>query len=469
LIGTNGSVCYTSTSRYLPYGISNIEKEWKDVHWGSLQQSCLERNKHLYEHSSLERKAAFVKRKRQAVVLRGHNGFHWRRNDFYYTRSLIAELSLASGAEYEVILLMQLNGDENANFTTADLENEEIITTLKEKYVPAEFRDIAVFFNDNVLKDLYPKVDEHNYQMQAYQPVQWLALNNPQFDSFWTIEQDFRYTGHNYEFFDKIGKWAKQQPREFMWERSAQFYIPAVHKNWENYSEAVKRDATGKGVLGPLPPPKEKKGGIKGLFDSWKAAVPLPTFVPKNWGVGEDADVISLSPIWDPVGSGWIFEGWIRGYPEGTPRRASPPSCGRFSRRVLMLTHEEQVEHGTWVEGEMTNPTTALHHGLKALYAPHPIYFDEDIDHDALYHVFNGAEPGEEIEKLFHAKVYLPTPEWQDRWKRLTYSWANELSGELYKWWIGRDGGGRDPAMLRVVGEGEPCFPAMALHPVKDV
>jgi hypothetical protein len=68
--------------------------------------------------------------------------FHWRRNDFYYTRSLIAELSLASGAEYEVILLMQLNGDENANFTTADLENEDIIYELKEKYVPGESRDI---------------------------------------------------------------------------------------------------------------------------------------------------------------------------------------------------------------------------------------------------------------------------------------------------------------------------------------
>jgi hypothetical protein len=67
-----------------------------------------------------------------------------------------------------------------------------------------------------------------------------------------------------------------------MWERSAQFYIPAVHKSWENYSMAVEHDASGKGVLGPLPPPKEKAGGIKGWFDKWKAAAPLPTFVPKN-------------------------------------------------------------------------------------------------------------------------------------------------------------------------------------------
>jgi Protein of unknown function (DUF3405) len=461
LIGTNGSICYTSTSRYLPYGISNIDTEWEDISWGSLQQKCLERNKHLYERAPA--------RKRQAVVLRGHNGFAWRPNDFHYTRSLIAELSLASGGEYEVIILLQLNGDEYLNLTLADMKNADITTPLREKFVPAEFRDIAVFFTENMLKELYPNIERHDYQMQPYQAVQWLALNRPEFEFWWTIEQDFRYTGHNYEFFDRVGRWARDQPREFMWERNAGFYIGKVHRDWEGYSRDMKRNAPGKGVLGPLGPPEE---GMKGEFKHWKGwkpAMPLPENVPSDWGVGEDADVISLSPIWDPVGSAWIFEGAIRGYPDGTPRRASPPSQGRFSKRVLMLTHDEQVEHGSWVEGEMTNPTTALHHGLKALYVPHPIYFDEDIDHDVLYHVFNGAEPGETIEKLNHPKSYLPHAPWQDRWKRVTYSWANELSGELYKWWIGKDGGGRDPAMLRVVGEGEPCFPAMALHPVKDV
>jgi len=459
LIGTNGSICYTSTSRYLPYGISNIETEWKDVNWGALQQKCLERNEHLYKDKESGKK-------RQAVVLRGHNFFEWRRNDFHYTRSLIAELNLASGGEYELFLLVQLNGDENANYTSTELSDPKLLAELKEKYVPAEFRDIAVLFNDNVLKDLYPKVESHSYEMQAYQPVQWLALNNPQFEYFWTIEQDFRYTGHNYEFFDKIGEWGRKQPREFMWERSGQFFMRGIHGDWENYGKVIKRNAPGKGVLGPVFAPNESF--VEGWKD-WMPTMPLPDRIPRDWGVGEDADVISLSPIWDPIGSGWIYEPFIHEYPENSPRRASPPNFGRYSRRLLMLTHDEQQKHGNWLESEMTNPTTALHHGLKALYAPHPIYHDEAIDPDALYHVFNGAEPGERMQKLFHAKSYLPVPEWQDRWRRVTFSWANELSGELYKWWIGRDGAGRDPAMLRVVGEGEPCFPAMALHPVKYV
>jgi hypothetical protein len=48
------------------------------------------------------------------------------------------------------------------------------------------------------------------------------------------------------------------------------------------------------------------------------------------------------------------------------------------------------------------------------------------------------------------------------RWRGVTFSWANELSDGLYKWRIGRDGGdgaGRDPAMLKVVGEASPAFP----------
>ena len=45
------------------------------------------------------------------------------------------------------------------------------------------------------------------------------------------------------------------------------------------------------------------------------------------------------------------------------------------------------------------------------------------------------------------------------RWRRVTFSWANELSDELYKWWARRDGAGRDPAMLKVVGEASPAFP----------
>ena len=471
IIGTNGSICFTSTSRYGAYGINDEQVEWPEVRWGDLQQKCVERNKQRYASSG----ETGGKKTRQAVVLRGHQKFKWRKNDFMYTRSLIAELSLASGGEYEVILMIQLNGEAHANLTTADFKNETIIQDLKEKYVPAEFRDLAVFFNTNVLKELYPAVKQWNYVMQAYQPVQWLALSRPQFSHFWTVEQDFRYTGHNYEFFHSIGEWARKQPRENIWERSSQFYIPAVHKNWENFVQLIKQNTPpAKAVLGPKPPPKTAK------YSSFEPTIPLPSPVPQDWGVGEEADVISLSPIWDPADSGWVFQDYKHNFPPATPLRVSPPSCGRFSRRVLMLTHEEQIAHGTWVAGEATNPTTALHHGLKAVYAPHPLYFDEDIDHKALHRVFNGAEAGKKFDTTKAHKGLLLKPEWKNRWQRLTFSWNNQLGEELYRWFVLHERttpekGARKPQKRSEHPSGEaphdrePCFPSMALHPVKHV
>ena len=442
------------------------------MNWGELQQKCFERNQHRYNvGGEVARKKA-----RQALVLRGHEQFKWRKNDLLYTRSLVAELSLASGGEYEVILMIQLNGEEHANLTTADFHNETLLNRLSEQYVPAEFRELAVFFNSNVLKDLYPEVQQWNYVMQAYQPVQWLALTRPQFSHFWTVEQDFRYLGHNYEFFNSIGEWARKQPRENIWERSSQFYIPAVHKTWDNFVQVIKQNTpSGQDVLGPKPPPKTS------TYSSFKPAIPLPSPIPKDWGVGEDADVISLSPIWDPKGSGWVFENFKHNFPPATPLQVSPPSCGRFSRRVLLLTHEEQVAHGTWVAGEATNPTTALHHGLKAVYAPHPLYFDEDIDHKALYTVFNGAEAGKAFDTTKAHEGLLLRPEWKDRWLRFTFSWSNQLAEELYRWFIlhektstdGTDGKKHAPRSEHPSGEAphdnEPCFPSMALHPVKNI
>jgi hypothetical protein len=441
--------------------VKRKETEWLEVKWGQLQQKCLERNKHRYKADG----ETGEKKPRQAVVLRGHEKFKWRPNDFLYTRSLIAELSLASGGEYEIIFMIQLNGHEHADLTASDFQNSSIVDPLKERYVPAEFRDLVIFFNTNVLKDTYPAVGEWSYTMQSYQPVQWLALSRPEFTHFWVMEQDFRYTGHNYEFFNSAGEWARKQPRDNLWERNSQLYFPAVHKTWDNFVQIINQNTPlGQGVLGPRPPPRTEN------YASFEPAIPLPSPVPKDWGVGEDADVISLSRIWDPVGSGWVFETYMKVFPPDTPRRTSPPNSGRFSRRVLLLTHEEQVKHGTCVAGEATNPTTALHHGLKAVYVPHPMYFDEDIDHKALYRLFNGHEAGEAFDTT-KAHEGMAKPK-KIRWRRLTFSWVNQLAEELYKWWIVSDGTNENVhkghSGQRVQGR-EPCFPSMALHPIKDV
>ena len=65
------------------------------------------------------------------------------------------ELALLSGGEYEVILLVDAKNIELPHPTDkAGLDN------LK-KSLPRELQDLAVFFNSEILKDWYPKIDVH--------------------------------------------------------------------------------------------------------------------------------------------------------------------------------------------------------------------------------------------------------------------------------------------------------------------
>jgi hypothetical protein len=57
-------------------------------------------------------------------------------------------------------------------------------------------------------------------------------------------------------------------------------------------------------------------------------------------------------------------------------RRASPIPMWRMSRQLLGAMHSAAEEWGIAVVSEMSAPTFALMHGLKAVAAPHPIYVD---------------------------------------------------------------------------------------------
>lgn len=79
---------------------------------------------------------------------------HWAANHHHYLRSLIMELSLHSGAEFEVILMIHVK--------EGSLPSEpEAIQQLKETHIPPEFHDMTFFFDDEMLEEEYPKIDEH--------------------------------------------------------------------------------------------------------------------------------------------------------------------------------------------------------------------------------------------------------------------------------------------------------------------
>jgi hypothetical protein len=79
----------------------------------------------------------------------------WTKNHREYLRAIIMELSLHSGAEYEVFLLIHVKDDELPIFSDA-----KTMSDLR-KSIPPEFRNIALLFNNKLLEAWYPKIPDH--------------------------------------------------------------------------------------------------------------------------------------------------------------------------------------------------------------------------------------------------------------------------------------------------------------------
>jgi hypothetical protein len=188
----DGDVCTDRYSRFGVYGYDQDGEDevpgftrppavpWHEVDWNMLQSLCLERNANRFEsidmvNSSKQDPLAFdlpqaaekvsetpvssseVKRfhPRSAVLIRAWNGLKWKSNHCEYLRALIMELSLHSGGEYQVYLLIHVKDDDLPIFSDIKTIN------LLRNSIPEEFRNMALFFNNKLLQAWYPKIEEH--------------------------------------------------------------------------------------------------------------------------------------------------------------------------------------------------------------------------------------------------------------------------------------------------------------------
>lgn len=445
---------------------------------------------------------------RTAFVVRCWDEFQWREEDRMNLRSLIAEVALASGGRYDVHLLVEVKNDA-AHPIWAD---DEIYRARIRESVPEEFRGIATLWTQTQMLslyqgiyDLYTKGSEHPVH-GAYRglqmAMQYFAHNHPEYDYFWQWEMDIRYTGHYFDLVSKLENWAREQPRKGLWERNSRFYVPAVHGDWEDFkqmarvqSESVGQDPTGfpaggtprkeppakaeQVVWGPLRPADEND-----WFETESDPVP-PTSAERDryvWGAGEEADLITLNPLFDPEGTSWGLAEDITGYNRSSglpPRRAQIITASRMSRRLLATMHRETAFKKHHAFPEMWPATAALHHGLKAVYVPHPVYVDREWPVEYLARVLNGGRNG--ASGGGRTSVF---GEREHNMRGMSWFYNSGFGGNLYKRWLGlkvnNDGGeafeltadmSRDDATVPTMrgGEGRMCLPPMLLHPVKDV
>lgn len=299
-----------------------------------------------------------------------------------------------------------------------------------------------------------------------------------------------------------------------MWERNQRFYVPSAHGSWQDFLKSTHQAAERSVKKGDHSP------WGKYAYDE-KAQKPIGPKPPRSieeddfeWGVGEDADLITLQPIWDPREVDWSFKDMIWNFLPGfkptfteeddkaskfrhadfakIPRRTTIGSHVRLSARQLYAMHLENLA-GRTMAAEMWPATVALHHGLKAVYAPHPVWTDRTWPSwylDAVLNANRGkdAQWGQKDDSVwvYDRSHNLAGTTWfvesgfpktiYRRWlalRRIDGSPLGELDGQEFEdegmmvdLPVGENGEDKE---VKVGGEGRMCLPPMLLHPLKDV
>jgi len=461
--------CTPAKERLGPFGHSSGEKQydhpsWSTVRWGQLQSTCA--NKF---YGSADADPAMPQRKlvryldqtdddgdwptsehrsthRTAVVLRTWDAYQYSDNQLAWIRAMITELSLDTGGRFQVFTLV------NVKDNSLDLFDDHIYARILQRSVPKEFRDLALLYNEVILREWYPKVGEYGAQDQMYQALQIFSHSFPEFDFVWQLEMDARFTGNIAKMLTSADDWAKRQPRKNLWERNGRWFIPALWKDYGSFSAHVDEEFGDSGIWGPHP-------YAKFYVDPQGPRAP----VKRNdvWGMGEEAELITLSPLIDPVNTKWTYESTVHGFeaPLYLPRRMAIVSMTRTSRRLLRLISQEQQESGAWVVSESTPETWSLLHGLKTVYVPHLVAFNLET------HAETPEEQGKELDRMIHKG-----PAWNPAGGEYAgLLWCSDVGLPEHKWlsasyfyWAGDA-----PRLWWEYTNGSCTYP-LVLHPVES-
>jgi len=464
------------------------EIDWRGIDWEKVQRECVEKNNDRFNtpdpedldpegilaesaHSSNKRSEKSDGKKphpRAAVLLRTWAGYEYKPSDMASIRSLISELSINSGGEFTVYLLVHVKDNELPIWASKKLYEK----TLRES-VPEEFWGIAELWSESMMGAIYNGLEDNTFRgmplygvyRSSFFPVQDFAYRHPEFDFVWNWEMDVRYIGHFYELFSGMDAWAAKQPRKHLWERNERYYVPSVHGSWANFSSAVAAKSP-KPIWGPVP-----VEGVKIFSTDPKPPFQTPEEDTESaWGVDEPADLISLNPIFDPEDATWILSGDSTGYgfpiedtsPKGPPRRAAIVAVGRLSRKLLMRMHAENALHGHAMCSEMWPPSVALQHGLKAVFAPHPLFVDRAWPLKYLEGRFNGGPRGSAGGR---GSVF---GNGEHNFQGTSWYYNAQFASKLWKRWVGMEVDGAGGEGFENV-QGRMCLRSMLLHPIKDM
>ena len=184
-IGVDESVCFERHGRFGAYGDGlhgvapgkmeglHSKVNWEKVNWSELQSQCVQENVERFDMSArpnpgdskyqklapdtyrpMDREGGIVKM-RSAVIFRSYDGLVYTSDTLRVMRSVIMELALGSGGEYEAFLLVQVKDE-----TLPIFEDPAVYEQVIKDSVPKEFWNMTILWNTALWGELYPKLPE---------------------------------------------------------------------------------------------------------------------------------------------------------------------------------------------------------------------------------------------------------------------------------------------------------------------
>lgn len=389
--------------------------------------------------------------KRSVIVLRAYEGYVWREDDILNLRAMITELGLNNPlTPYDVRILVEVKGPHLAPFTS-EWDRLQVLRSS----VPREFWGLVELWTETELCALYPglpgKFKNHMIAQASYRSclmaLQKLWLDHQEYDFVWNWEMDVRYIGNYLDFMEGVEEFGRREP---------------LHKGMDKY----------------------KAWFVRNVTESEENWADDPTLTE---GRGSEADLLTLAPIFDPIGSGWFWEYDIQNYPggEATPRRASIGTNMRMSRALMEAMNVVNSEAKKSTHCEAWPTTLTLHsqlpisdnhsfgpeagytHNLpipfKGVFAPVPIFFRHFWDPHVLASKINKQDvyhkTNERLLRDASQYVYFLSPfeHRPDNSPSSYYDGAH--SREIYMGW-------RNSARQ---GKAEVCRTPTFLHPIKRI
>jgi len=299
------------------------------------------------------------------------------------------------------------------------------------------------------------------------QPLQLFAHFYPEFDHFWQIEMDTRFSSNVGSMLQGFHSFSTSQPYKQARERASWAYIPQIYGSYDQFSRAINETMEGNATVwgpvkikeldpvGPTPPVKE------GRDDDFE------------WGVGHDADLVLLDQLnevsrFDRI-EDWVFKDWLGGGLAGdVPRFSNVPAQARASYDLLQAAHRAQHDLGLRVPSEATLPSFAAWHGLKTISIPTPKFQFPERDIGELAFVLNGGDPGTFKDGIANGPGQYRSSSLGFFIRPMTWGWTMGLPDLIFDHWMNdpKDTEGeRPPFMLE--SQGSVFAPGLILHPRK--